>query len=65
MLCDKNNIMSKAFIIIILLAPTMIPSIYLIIRLLNTSSISFTKSAATWLQTGDYSKAIDWMKLEI
>ena len=46
MLCDKNNIMLKAFIII-LLAPIMIPSIYLIIRLLNTSCVTFTKSAAT------------------
>ena len=64
MLCDKNNIMSKAFIIIIFLAPIMISSIYLLIRLLNTISESFTKSAATWLHTGDY-KAVDWMKLEI
>ena len=64
MVCDKNNSMSKAFIII-LLAPILTSSVYLIIRLLNNSPIAFTKSTATWLQIGDYCKGVDWMKLGI
>lgn len=48
MVCDKNNSASKAFIIIvILLAPILTSSVYLIIRLLSNSPVDFTKSTAT------------------
>lgn len=66
MVCDKNNRMSKAFIIIaILLAPILTSSVYVIIRLLNNSPIDFTKSIATWLLIGDYCKGAEWRKLGI
>lgn len=66
MVCDKNNSASKAFIIIvILLAPILTSSVYLIIRLLNNSPVDFTKSTATWLPIGDYCKGVERMKLGI